>query len=254
MTRPCSCCTRNGTVSLASNTTRARSPDTNVLTWTFGIETGPMTSTRWATRHSTGLSRNGVRSRGRPSTGTSQRPPSSDTGDGRSLRSPSTEARLFRVVQHHLVAASPDADGAALRVARERRAEAGEHVVDRRELALGPDHGGDLAPLGRGQDRDRRAGRRGESGSEGQEAHEGSGEEERVHSAVEALQQGQFKGTALAAARPCPLPRASRSRRLTPGAGPVVKLLRSSALCSSSGQTDPRWFPAWTKNVRRRMA
>ena len=95
VTRPDSCCTRNGTVSLASNTTRASSPDTKVLTRTLGIETGPMTRTRWATRHSTGLSRNGPRSRGRPSTGTSQRPPSSETGDERSFRSPSTEARLF---------------------------------------------------------------------------------------------------------------------------------------------------------------
>jgi hypothetical protein len=99
------------------------------------------------------------------------------------------------------VAAPPDADRPAGRVARQRRPESGEHVVDRLEVAAAPIDRRDLAPLRRGQDRDRPARRRGERGGERQEAHEGAAEGERGHSAIEALQRGQFKGTPLATAR-----------------------------------------------------
>ena len=196
VTRPGSCCTRKGTLSLASNTTRASSPDTNVLTEIFGIETGPTTRTLGAARHSTGRSRSGASSRARPSTGTSQRPPSSATGDGSSLRSPSTDARLFlwcstsSWLPRCTVTAPPF--GSLVSVAPSP-ASTSSIATD---LALGARHGGDLAPLGGGQDREGPAGRRHERGDEGQEAREGASEAVTCHSAVEVLQHRQSKGTA----------------------------------------------------------
>ena len=202
VTRPDSCCTRKGTVSLASNTTRASSPETNVLTCTLGIETGPMTRTRWATppldRPLEERRRGAAAGRRRARASV---PPRASTGDERSFRSPSTEARLFlwcstsSWLPRRTLTAPP---GASLVSVAPRPASTSSIAtsspsarIDRR----------DLAPLRRGQDRDRPARRRGERGGEGEEAREGAAEGERGHSAVEALQQGQSKGTPLAAAR-----------------------------------------------------
>ncbi len=94
MTRPSCCSTRNGTFSLASSTTRATSPVTNVVTVTRGMATLPTSSTLEAARHSTFASSKGASRRAIESTGTSQCPASNTTGAESRRRSPCTEARL----------------------------------------------------------------------------------------------------------------------------------------------------------------
>ena len=128
-------------------------------------------------------------------------PPLERRRGGQQLEVPVHRGEALLVVQHQLVAAPLDGDRPALRIARERRAEAGEHVLERHHLALGARHGDHLAPLGGGQDGDGQAGRPDERRDEDQEAREGASEAVRCHSAVQDLQPRQSKGTARRAAR-----------------------------------------------------
>ena len=96
VTRPASCCTRNGRLSLASNTTRTSSAEANALTVTFGITIGPITSTRCGRTPLHGPLEQRAQARAPdPRPARASAPPRTAPATGSSFRSPSTDARLF---------------------------------------------------------------------------------------------------------------------------------------------------------------